>query len=412
MFTRHQFGCRILRAVAVSCLLTSSALLHAQIPDFDFEIVESVPIETLLDNPDIRNTGTVWREMIQQARYTIDLEHFYMSNEPHSALDTILQALRQAVQSGVKLRVILDARMSQTYPQSVVELNKMGATVHLTQKFNQLGGVQHAKFMVIDTQMVFLGSQNLDWRALTHIHELGFRIKQRQLAEQFLSLFESDWNDANEQTNPPAYSTTIPKVYHQQLPSQESITFWTSASPIGKLPAGFQWDEASLLGIINSARKSICVQLLSYSTNDKEGRYNKLDDALRQAAARGVQVRLIIADWATASQEITNLQALARLDNIQIRLTTIPEFSGGYIPYARVEHCKFCVVDDSLSWLGTANWGKSYFYNSRNLSLIVANPTISRRLSKIFWKSWESPYAWDLSPHKVYPKKFYRDKNQ
>ena len=37
------------------------------------------------------------------------------------------------------------------------------------------GGVQHAKFFIVDGEEVFLGSQNFDWRALKHIHELGVR---------------------------------------------------------------------------------------------------------------------------------------------------------------------------------------------------------------------------------------------
>ncbi|MCE9626586.1 MAG: hypothetical protein K8R56_01570, partial [Candidatus Eisenbacteria bacterium] len=32
-----------------------------------------------------------------------------------------------------------------------------------------VGGVQHAKFMMVDGDQAWLGSQNLDWRALSHI---------------------------------------------------------------------------------------------------------------------------------------------------------------------------------------------------------------------------------------------------
>jgi hypothetical protein len=34
--------------------------------NFDIELVESIPVETTLDNPDIRNTQEVWLEMINQ----------------------------------------------------------------------------------------------------------------------------------------------------------------------------------------------------------------------------------------------------------------------------------------------------------------------------------------------------------
>jgi phosphatidylserine/phosphatidylglycerophosphate/cardiolipin synthase-like enzyme len=55
------------------------------------------------------------------------------------------------------------------------------------------GGVQHAKFMIVDDREAWLGSQNLDWRALSHIHELGARVRLEPVAKTFEDVFESDW---------------------------------------------------------------------------------------------------------------------------------------------------------------------------------------------------------------------------
>ena len=44
------------------------------------------------------------------------------------------------------------------------------------------GGVLHAKGMIVDGRTFFLGSQNWDWRALEHIHELGVRVRHPDLA--------------------------------------------------------------------------------------------------------------------------------------------------------------------------------------------------------------------------------------
>ncbi len=381
--------------------------LHSQYPNSNFELVESIPIETNLDNPDIRNTPSVWLEIINGARSTLDIEHFYFSNEKNTTLDTVVTALAQAIKRGVRVRILLDARMSRTYPQSVAQLQQIGATVKTTAVFNRLGGVQHAKFMVIDSSAIFLGSQNFDWRALSHIHELGFYIKHHQLATDFLKIYEQDWNQS-QPGEPATQPSTRQNYYSIKNEDGTVINFYPTANPLNYVPDGFQWDEIALLKLIAAARKSIYVQLLSYSTEDRNGAvYVKLDNALRAAAARGVDIRLLISDWATDDHELPGLKDLARIANISVRLSTIPEWSQGYIPYARVEHCKYCVVDDSLSWLGTSNWSKSYFYTSRNLGLVVGNPAINARLRAIFLKSWDSPYAWQLKPEQHYPVKFH-----
>src|SRR5688500_1497355 len=44
-----------------------------------FELVESAPVETTLDHPEIRNAEVVWVEMIQSAARTLDFAEFYAS---------------------------------------------------------------------------------------------------------------------------------------------------------------------------------------------------------------------------------------------------------------------------------------------------------------------------------------------
>ena len=56
----------------------------------NLELVESIPVEKTLNNPDIRNTLEVWLEMINSAQTTLDIEQFYISNEKGEPLDTCL----------------------------------------------------------------------------------------------------------------------------------------------------------------------------------------------------------------------------------------------------------------------------------------------------------------------------------
>jgi phosphatidylserine/phosphatidylglycerophosphate/cardiolipin synthase-like enzyme len=118
-----------------------------------------------------------------------------------------------------------------------------------------------------------------------------------------------------------------------------------------------------------------------------------LNYALKRAAGRGVKVHMIVADWSKDHPLVDSLKSLAQTPNIQIKFSDIPEWLGGYVSFARVEHCKFLVIDSTSCWLGTANWEKSYFYSTRNLGIVVHNGKIAGTLKRIFLKSWDGPYT-------------------
>src|SRR5205814_1225450 len=53
----------------------------APAPKAQIELVESTPIETSMDHPDLRDADIVWREMNDRAKSTIDFAEFYASDE-------------------------------------------------------------------------------------------------------------------------------------------------------------------------------------------------------------------------------------------------------------------------------------------------------------------------------------------
>ena len=397
----------------IAIFIISVNIVYAQLPYNDFEIVESIPLETTLDNPDIRNTFDVWLEMIGDAQSTIDIEQFYISNEKGEALEPIIRAIEKAADRGVEVRIIAEEKMSKTYPETLERFSKhRNIQVRLINVFGSKGGVQHSKYFIVDRRQVFIGSQNFDWRALDHIHELGLRINHVSYAQKMTELFELDWNMSRGEQK--LHQKPSRKVEWLTIAEngQETVRFTASASPIGFIPPSFELDLDQILGLINNSRKKVYVQLLSYSPSVRDGDlFTDLDDALRSAAKRGVDVRLLCSDWCQKPYEIPYLKKLAQLPNINVKLSTIPEWSGAYIPFSRVEHCKFMVVDDSLSWLGTSNWHKDYFYNSRNVAVVIRNTRINTMLSQIFLKSWNGPYSWKVDPERKYRPKYYGEKN-
>lgn len=368
-----------------------------------FQIVESVPLETQLGSAETARTLDVWLEMINTARKNIEMEFFYFSHKSGETLDQVILSLQQAAGRGVQIRMIADSRMAGTYPVMLDSLNKhQNIEVRKISFYNQKNGVMHAKYFLVDDEQLFLGSQNMDWRALSHIHELGVRIRHPELTQNFKAIFEIDWKLAgNSDGDLPSELPATPAdpFFNRDKPavlllnSQDTLRVYPTASYPEVTPEDIPHDETEIIHLIDSARDRLEVQLLSYKPGSRGHFYEKLDNALRKAAARGVQVRMIVSNWNTRKYDLPHLKSLQLLPNIELRISEIPEFSGGFIPYARVEHCKYMVVDSQYLWLGTSNWSWSYFHNSRNLGLVISSETANQMVHDIFQRSWNSPYC-------------------
>jgi len=96
------------------------------------------------------------------------------------------------------------------------------------------------------------------------------------------------------------------------------------------------------------------------------------------------------------------IKELAGIQGISQKVFAIKEFSGGFIPYARVIHSKVLRVDGDLSMVSTSNWGHGYFYSSRNVEVTVRNKAVAGVLDDLFNELWNSRYGRLLDPAKEY----------
>jgi phosphatidylserine/phosphatidylglycerophosphate/cardiolipin synthase-like enzyme len=383
------------------------------------QLVETVPVESGLGNPALPAAAAVWVEMIDDARGSVDLEHFYLSHWPGEPTGPVLDAIGRAAKRGVRVRLMLDAGMHATYPEPADSLGRLGGVqVRLLDMKKVSGsGILHAKIMIVDGEQVFVGSQNLDWRALKHIHELGVCARDPRIADLYERVFASDWRAAapvggagGEAPIEPESTRALPTLPIRLVQGPgDTVAVWPSFSPIGHIPDASLWDRDAIVRLLDGARSEVVVQLLTYGLGRGADRDSTLDVAIRRAAARGVRVKLLISDWEADNARIGDLQRLSRVANVEARLGTVPEWSGGYIPFARVEHCKYLVVDTLWTWVGTANWEPSYFHGSRNAALSLLNRPLARQAREIFETSWRSPTARTVQAEETYKPKDHRE---
>lgn len=366
-------------------------------------LVESVPLGAMTDDPAIANTDTTWCAMLLGAKRSIAIGAFYIALKPSDSkgtdrLQPVLDELAAAVKRGVSVRFLIDANFAKKDPAAVARVRSLGVTVREFDAAKSMGGVHHAKYMVIDEEDSYVGSANFDWRSLDHIHELGLRIRSQHAAAVFLSAFDADWVTAGGESSP-ARDLGAPRT--PELLADAQVT--PLLSPKGYLSDPGFWDLDRIVEALDRAKHDVRVQLLSFETVGHDGaKFEALSAALLRAAVRGVRVQVLLSNWQKSAKRVGAAQALARQSGIFVRFVNIPEARTGFIPFARVIHAKYLVVDESEVWLGTSNWGGDYFFKSRNVGALVQSAGLARTLSGIFDTLAAGPLSELVDPEKVY----------
>lgn len=367
------------------------------------ELVESVPSGAIADDTSIPNTDETWLAMVRGARRSVAVGQFYVAERPTDSLlpdrlGPVVQELGAAARRGIAVRFLVDAGFMRRYPTSLDHLRSLGVTVRELDTAKLMGGVQHAKYLVVDEEDSYVGSANFDWRSLDHIHELGLRVRSRRIAAAFLAAFDGDWVAAGGKASSPlAYGN----------PSEPELIGDAEVLPVmsprGHLPDPRFWDLERLVAALDGAKREIRVQLLSVELVGHDGsRFEVLDAALRRAAVRGVKVHLLLSNWQKTSKKLGAALGLAKVPGIEVRFVNVPPDPRGFIPFARVVHAKYLVVDDDVAWVGTSNWGGDYFLRSRNLGLMVRSPSLAAQLRGVFDRLAASSLAEVADPSRAY----------
>ncbi len=370
-----------------------------------FELVYTAPVETKLENPDLRNPTEVWVEMIEGAKKTIEFEEMYAISKEGEPLEMVMAAIEAAGKRGVKIRFLVEQKMMRaSSSETLLKLQLMDGVTFRILDFSKGGtdGIQHSKFFVVDGKTAYLGSQNFDWRSLKHIHETGLRITDPKIVGPMRAIFERDWKLSDPKTK---LSKTPPKAGSSRKISDKEKAYLV-ASPPGLLPKGIAQSEHELVRLIGEAKNEIRVQLLDYypTYRDKKTYYPPIDTALRAAAVRGVKVKLLVSHWNQDKPAVDYLKSLVFIPNFEVKIATIPEAKEGKIPFARVTHSKTMAIDGNVAWIGTSNWSGGYLDRLRNLEVVLRDEKMAKRISELHEQLWDSDYSAKVDPAKDYPK--------
>lgn len=164
----------------------------------------------------------------------------------------------------------------------------------------------------------------------------------------------------------------------------------------------------SRMALIDAAQKTLDIQYYAIHADETTDR---LFDALRAAAARGVRIRILLDDFNTAGKNAQVLK-IAFEPNIELRLfNPLPgnrrslffRILGSLKDVDRIQrrmHNKIFVADNAIAITGGRNLGETYFGQSEDTNFVdadvLAAGRIARELSRSFDQYWNNPLAYPV----------------
>lgn len=278
------------------------------------------------------------------------------------------RALSDAAARGVSVYVVYDTfanlvvpRKFKTFPPSIKVLRF--PLYPAGWRFFDLSryGRDHRKILVVDQKVGFVGGYNIgglyatEWRD-THIRITGVGVADlRRTVADF-------WNLNRNRTKP---GQERPMLLEASSEWEPRIRFHRNVPRLWMFPIRSMYLEA-----INRATSHIYLTT-AYFLPDQD-----FVDALKAAAERGVDVRVlipmksnhIVTDWLARGHFSQMLEAGIR----------IFRFNGAMI------HAKTCTVDSSWSTVGTANIDRISFTGNYEINVEIIDPAFAGVLDQIF----------------------------
>ncbi|MFS1664124.1 cardiolipin synthase [Streptococcus sp. zg-JUN1979] len=256
----------------------------------------------------------------------------------------ILQILEQKVAEGVEVRVMYDGlieitKLSTDYAKRLQAVGIKAkafspVTPFLSTYYNYR---DHRKIAIIDGQVAYTGGVNLADEYINHIERFGHwkdtAIKLRgDAVDSFVVIFLQLWTTTERELLVTPYLRA-----HDQLPATSGYVIPYADSPLDRDKVG----ENVYIDILNHARQYVYI-MTPYLILDSE-----MEHALRFAAERGVDVRIIMPGIPDKPMAYYLAKTYYRpLLNSGVK---IYEYTPGFV------HAKVFVSDHSKAVVGTIN---------------------------------------------------------
>jgi cardiolipin synthase A/B len=338
-------------------------------------------VELLIDGP---RTYQAMFDAIAAARSYVLVESFIFEEAVQG--DRRLSAMLQdAAARGISVYVIYDAVGSLTtdkkflgdLEQAHIALCAFNPLNPLDDRYAGLNQRDHRKIVVVDGQQAFAGGVNF-----SHAYRIASgQVKSKGLSKQ--KAIDEGWRDTHigiRGTGARQMQDLFRDIWSTakctqplQLPAEEPVV--PGGSTLLQIVPGAPTDDvndiyAMLLSVITYAQQSIDITMAYFVPDDA------LEKALRDAAQRGVRVRMILPSYSDFSGVF--YAGRAHYDDLLASGVQLYELESAFL------HSKSIVVDGVWSSIGSTNFDWRSFVHNYEVSVCVIDQGFARQMSQAF----------------------------
>jgi len=337
-------------------------------------------VSLLIDGP--RTYEAMFAAIDKAQRYVL-VESFIF--EEAAAGDRSLSALlAQAAKRGVSVSVLYDAVGSMTTDEAFLAgLKDAGIALcafnplnPLDERFSGVNHRDHRKIVVVDGEYAFAGGVNFSQayhiaskqarrRGLSQqkaLHQ-GWRdthIAIRGTAARHLEdLFRGTWRDAE-------CTGEVPTVAAHAVEAGNTLVQIVASSPDDETNDIY----ATLLSVLAYAQRSVDVTMAYFVPDDT------LEKAIKDAAQRGVVVRIILPSYSDFSGVF--YAGRAHYDELLESGVKLYELENAFL------HSKSIVVDGVWSSIGSTNFDWRSFVHNNEISVCVIGEDFAGQMTQMF----------------------------
>lgn len=275
----------------------------------------------LFSNQSRDDLTKVYLQSVESAERSILLLIYNLSDA------SITKALRAKAEAGMEVVVICDGDASAHAKKY------LGNKVKVIERRDK--GLMHLKILVVDEQLVIIGSANLSRQSLRSYGNLVMAFESRDMAA-FIKQRSKEIASGK---------ASLAGRSKQFVVGGQEVELWF-------LPGGDKGPER-ILTLIEQAKKSIRVAMYTWTRKD-------FAEAIVRASLRGVAVKAVI-DRSSTKNSSFKIAHYLRREKIPLFVNT----TQGLL------HHKFLLIDDSIMVNGSANWTKKAFTENNDCFAVI-----------------------------------------
>jgi phosphatidylserine/phosphatidylglycerophosphate/cardiolipin synthase-like enzyme len=281
--------------------------------------------------------GGVFNEAIQKAQHSIQIAVYTITDQ------RLIQSLRKKAKEGVHVTVICDAKACPGIEK------KLGSEITLYKATPK--GLMHLKILVVDDELVWIGSANMTGESLRLHGNLIAGFDAPELAQWIgKKLFAL------------ADGTNDPYPQQSFLIGHQTLEFWFLPNDKGAVHR--------IRSLIRAAKKTIKIAMFTWT------RLDFVNDIV-SANLRGVDVKIVLDNNSSKGSSVGVVKALQK-GKIPVRVNT----GQGLL------HYKTMIIDDEILVNGSANWTKAAFRQNEDCYFVLS--PLNEEQREFLKEMWET----------------------